>query len=78
LRFLKGTQITSAPDWAEVESTKIEAAIYLKYSKIDSLENSILRRDSITNLLFNHLKELSTEIDSLQIISKSYNEKPHK
>lgn len=51
---------------------RIDASVYLKYDKIDSLKNSINRRDSITNLLFENIKSLSNDIDSLRIISRSY------
>lgn len=52
--------------------TKIEASVYLKYDRIDSLKREIYRKDSITNLLVDNLKKLSTEIDSLEIIYSSY------
>lgn len=57
---------------------RIDAAVYLKYDKIDSLNNAINRRDSITNLLFENIKSLSNDIDSLRIISKSYKSEIHK
>lgn len=60
----------------EIESTKVEASVYLKYEKVDSLKDAIHRRDSVTDLLFKNLKELSSEIDSLQMISRSYKEQP--
>ena len=62
----------------EMELAKIEASIHLKFNKIDSIENAIHRRDSITNLLFENLKQLALEIDSLQLISKSYKDQTSK
>jgi len=55
-----------------VETNHVEASIIIKYSKSDSLQNEIRRRDSVTTRLFESIETLSAEVDSLEIYSKLY------